>query len=122
MTRVLIVDDERATNALVTEYLGLAGFETLAVFDARAALAAVAATPANGSTWRSSTAACPTSTAWSCAPASRPRGPLPVLILTASGLAWPRPSGPGAPDGMGKPFRPKDLVAELRRLLAARPA
>jgi DNA-binding response OmpR family regulator len=122
LTRVLIVDDERATNALVKEYLGLAGFETLAVFDAGAALAAVAAGE------RVDLAVLDRRLpdldgVELCARLKAARPPLPVLILTASGLPAALPSGPGAPDAwMGKPFRPKDLVAELRRLLAAPPA
>jgi DNA-binding response OmpR family regulator len=121
MTRVLVVDDERATNALVTEYLGLAGFETLAVFDARAALAAVEAGE------RLDLAVVdrrlPDLDGLELCARLKAARALPVLILTASGLPAAAPTGPGAPDGwMGKPFRPKDLVVELRRLLAARPA
>lgn len=121
MTRILIVDDEPATNTLVKEYLGRAGFETLAAFDARAALAALDAgervdlavvdrrlPDADGLEL--------------CARLKAARA-LPVLMLTASGLPAAPHSGPGAPDAwMGKPFRPKDLVAEIRRLLEPRPA
>lgn len=118
MTRILIVDDEPATNALVKEYLGLAGFETLAVFDAARALAAVE------SGERLDLAVVdrrlPDLDGLELCARLKAARPLPVLLLTASGLPSAPPSGPGAPDAwMSKPFRPKDLVAELRRLLAS---
>ncbi|HEX4048894.1 MAG TPA: response regulator [Elusimicrobiota bacterium] len=121
MTRVLIVDDEPATNALVREYLGLAGFETLAVFDAAGALAAL------GAGERVDLAVVdrrlPGLDGLELCARLKAGRELPVLMLTASGLPGAAPTGPGAPDAwMGKPFRPKDLVAELRRLLPAPPA
>ena len=118
MTRILIVDDERATNALVKEYLGLAGFETTTAFDAASALAALTAGE------RADLAVVdrrlPDLDGLElCARIKRTR-PIPVLMLTASGKPADEPAGPEAPNAwMSKPFRPKDLVAEIRRLLAA---
>ena len=121
MTRVLIVDDEPATNTLVKEYLGLAGFETLAAFDARGALAALEAGE------RVDVAVVdrrlPDLDGLELCARLKAARPMPVLMLTASGLPTSAPAGPGAPDAwMGKPFRPKDLVAEIRRLLESLPA
>jgi DNA-binding response OmpR family regulator len=121
VTRVLVVDDEPATNTLVKEYLGLAGFETRSVFDARQALAALDADE------RIDLAVVdrrlPDLDGLELCARLKAKRALPVLMLTASGLPTAAPSGPGAPDAwMGKPFRPKDLVAEIRRLLAAPPA
>jgi two-component system response regulator ResD len=121
VTRVLIVDDEPATNTLVKEYLGLAGFETLSVPDARGALAALDAGE------RVDLAVVdrrlPDLDGLELCARLKSKRALPVLMLTASGLPPAAPSGPGAPDSwMGKPFRPKDLVAEIRRLLGAPPA
>jgi DNA-binding response OmpR family regulator len=121
VTLILIVDDEPATNTLVKEYLGLAGFETRGAFDARSALAAFEADALvdlavldrrlpdlDGLEL--------------CARLKRSR-PVPVVMLTASGLPPLEPAGPEAPDAwMSKPFRPKSLVAEIRRLLGPRPA
>ena len=117
MTRVLIVDDEPATNMLVKEYLGLAGFETLSVFDARGAYAALDAGE------RVDLAVVdrrlPDLDGLELCARLKAARSIPVLMLTASGLPAAAPSGTGAPDAwMGKPFRPKDLVAEIRRLLA----
>jgi DNA-binding response OmpR family regulator len=117
VTRVLIVDDEPATNALVKEYLRLAGFETLSAFDARGALAAL------GAAERVDLAVVdrrlPDLDGLELCARLKSARALPVVMLTASGLPSTAPTGPGAPDAwMGKPFRPKDLVAEIRRLLA----
>ena len=114
----MIVDDERATNTLVKEYVGLSGFETFSFFDARGALDAFAAGE------RADLAILdrrlPDLDGLElCARLKALRPALPVLMLTASGLPSTAPTGPGAPDAwMGKPFRPKDLIAEIRRLLA----
>jgi len=121
VTRILIVDDEPATNTLVKEYLGLAGFETLSAFDARAASAAL---DAGG---RVDLAVVdrrlPDADGLELCARLKAAWPLPVLMLTASGLPATPPSGAGAPDAwMDKPFRPKDLVAEIRRLLEKSPA
>ena len=118
MTRILIVDDEPATNTLVKEYLGLAGFETLSVFDARGALAALDAGE------RVDLAVLdrrlPDLDGLELCARVKDARPIPVLMLTASGLPTEAPAGPRTPDAwMGKPFRPRDLVDEIRRLLGA---
>jgi DNA-binding response OmpR family regulator len=117
MTRIMIVDDERATNTLVKEYIGLSGFETVSFFDARTALAAFTAGE------RADLAVLdrrlPDLDGLELCARLKALRPVPVLMLTASGLPSTAPTGPGAPDAwMGKPFRPKELVAEIRRLLA----
>jgi DNA-binding response OmpR family regulator len=121
VTRILIVDDEPATNTLVKEYLGLAGFETLSAYDARGALAALDAGE------RVDLAVVdrrlPDLDGLELCARIKAARPVPVVMLTASGLPAAAPTGPSAPDAwMGKPFRPKDLVAEIRRQLGSTPA
>ena len=45
MKRILVVDDERATNVLSSDYLRLAGFEVHSCFDGESALEALEADP-----------------------------------------------------------------------------
>jgi DNA-binding response OmpR family regulator len=118
MTRVLIVDDEPATNALVKEYLTLAGFEVLAFSDALSALAArdAGARPDLAIVDRR----LPDLDGLELCARLKRSDSLPVIMLTASSAASAAPAGPDAPDAwMEKPFRPKDLVAEIRRLLGS---
>ncbi len=121
MSRILIVDDERATNALVREYLGLARFETLCAFDARAALALIE-TGERADLAVVDRRLPDLDGLELCARLKKVR-PIPVLMLTASGKPSTEPLGPEAPNAwMTKPFGPKELVAEIRRLLGTAPA
>ncbi len=116
MSLVLIVDDEPATNALVKEYLTLAGFETRTAFDAASGLAAFEA-DARVDLAVLDRRLPDLDGVELCARLKRSR-PAPVVMLTASGIPAVEPAGPEAPDAwLPKPFRPKDLVAEIRRLL-----
>jgi CheY-like chemotaxis protein len=121
---VLVVDDEPSTNALAAEYLRLAGFEAAAADGVESALALLAGglaprlilldrrlSDGDGLELCARLKADPA------------RAGVPVLILSAYGAPPPDLPADARPDAwMEKPFRPKDLVAEVRRLLAQRAA
>lgn len=117
MKRILVVDDEHGTNTLAAEYLRLEGLEVSARFDAETAWTAlleetfVVAVIDRRLPDLDGLELC----------ARLKRDPrtagVKVLLISAVGRA----AAPGAvegPDGfLAKPFRPKDLAAEVRRLI-----
>jgi len=122
--RILVVDDEPSTNLLAAEYLRLAGFEVVAVGDARSALDALASglevhlivadrhlPDIDGLELCAQIKADP-----------RLRQ-VPVLIVSAYGTPPAEFMEQARPDGwLAKPFRPKQLAAQISRLLGPPPA
>ncbi|OGS37105.1 MAG: hypothetical protein A2506_08780 [Elusimicrobia bacterium RIFOXYD12_FULL_66_9] len=122
--RILVVDDEPSTNTLAAEYLRLAGFEVVAVGDAQSALDALAAglethlivvdrrlPDIDGLELCIRIKADPRLRA------------VPVLIVSAYGTPPTEFLEKVKPEGwMAKPFRPKQLAAEVSRLLGLRSA
>lgn len=117
MIQILVVDDEHGTNTLAAEYLRLAGMQVTSRFDAETAWSALL------------------SESFAVAVIDRrlpdidgtvlcarikndPRtAKVKVLLISAMGGAGAK-GAPTGPDGfLAKPFRPKDLAAEVRRLL-----
>ncbi len=117
MKRVLVVDDEHGTNTLAAEYLRLEGLDVAARFDGETAWTALLAEP------------------FAVAVIDRRLPDLDGIALCARLKGDPRTAsvkvllisalGPGGsmgteggPDAfLPKPFRPKDLAAQVRRLL-----
>ena len=111
----MVVDDEQGTNTLAAEYLRLSGFEVLAVYDAGGALAALAAGEAVALVVADQRLP-DRSGLELCVEIKALRPGLPVVLLSATGTG--RREEAGGPDcWIAKPFRPKDLVDEVRRLL-----
>ncbi|MBI3288662.1 MAG: response regulator [Elusimicrobia bacterium] len=121
MTRIMVVDDEQGTNTLAAEYLRLAGFEVLTAYDGASAISKLAAGERVDLVVADQRL--PDMDGWElCAklksdPSTRS---LPVMVLTATGAGRHEPKE--RPDAwMAKPFRPKDFVAEIKRLLGQAP-
>lgn len=118
--RVLVVDDEKATNTLTTDYLRLAGFETVSRFDGPSALDLLKSDASFGAIVLDKRMPGMDGLEVCAALQSDPRTrAIPVVLLTASlqpGREEDRPI-PGIRAVMAKPFSPKDLVALLRRLI-----
>lgn len=122
--RILVVDDEPSTNTLAAEYLRLAGFEVIAVADGKSALDSLAAglevhlivldrrlPDIDGLEL--------------CIriKADARVGKVPVLIVSAYGTPPTEFLEKVNPEGwLAKPFRPKQLAAEISRLLELPPA
>ncbi len=114
--RILVVDDEPATNALASEYLRLSGFSVLPCRDGASALRLLEAEafdlvvldlrmPGLGGLELLKIIR------------ERPRTrSLPVIVLSAS-LRPGAPAPEGARAVIPKPFSPKDLVSAIRRIL-----
>lgn len=115
MSRVLVVVDGAGSGALAAEYLRLAGFEVVEAADATGALDALAsaAPPA----LLVADDRLPDMSGPELCARVRAKAPgTKVVLLSATGEAPPRDAVPDA--WISKPFRPKDLLAEVRRLLA----
>lgn len=116
---ILVVDDEPSLNALAVEYLGLAGFETASAVDVRGTLAALA----GGLKPRLILLDRRLPDGDGLELCARLKGDpalagIPVMLLSAYGTQPADMPLAARPDvWMSKPFRPKDMVAEVRRLL-----
>lgn len=116
MSRLLIIDDDEELCELVSEYLGVEGFEVACVNDGEAGLAAA----------RSGEhdlvildVMLPKMNGFDVLRSLREDSKLPVLMLTARGDDMERIVGLeiGADDYLPKPFNPRELAARLRAIL-----
>lgn len=121
---VLVVDDEASTNALAVEYLRLAGFEAASADGAASARAALDGGLSPQLILMDRRLPDGDGLELCARLKADPRtARIPVLLLSAYGAPPPDLPDAAKPDAwMGKPFRPRDLVAEVRRLLAQRAA
>jgi len=122
--RILVVDDEISTNTLATEYLRLAGFEVVAVGDARSALAALASELEIHLIVLDRRLPDIDGLELCVRIKADPRlRQVPVIIVSAYGTPPADFLEKVKPEGwMAKPFRPKQLAAEISRLLGLPPA
>jgi two-component system phosphate regulon response regulator PhoB len=123
MARILVVDDERATNVLSSDYLRLAGFEVHSCFDGESALEILSADPEFDLVVMDKRM--PGMGGVEAAKAIRggERTAKILIILLSASL---QPSQIKEVDGevradayIPKPFSPKELVATVKRLLEA---
>lgn len=116
MSKILIIDDDEDLCELVSEYLGVEGFQTEAVNDGIAGLEAAL-------TGKYEMAILdvmlPKMSGFEVLRNLRAKSSLPVLMLTARGEDMERIVGleTGADDYLPKPFNPRELVARLRAIL-----
>ena len=121
MKRILVVDDEKSANALSTEYLRLAGFQVASCFDGESALKILESDP--GFDLIVLDKRMPGMGGIAAGKAIR-RGErtsrIPIVLLSAS----LQPSQLAEVDDelradayIPKPFRPKDLLSAVERLL-----
>lgn len=116
MGKILIIDDDEDLCELVTEYLGVEGFETEAVNDGAAGLTAALSGRYDMAILD---VMLPKMNGFEVLRNLRAKSSLPVLMLTARGDDMERIVGleTGADDYLPKPFNPRELVARLRAIL-----
>jgi two-component system, OmpR family, phosphate regulon response regulator OmpR len=121
--RILLVDDDPRLAAMVSEYLGEAGFRVTIAADGRSGLERLAHAPFEALVLDlmlpdiDGLEVCRQVRASAASAAE-----IPILMLTARGDAMDRVVGLelGADDYLPKPFEPRELLARLRALLRRR--
>jgi len=116
MSKVLIIDDDEELCELVSEYLGVEGFETAVVNDGASGLDAARSGKYDMAILD---VMLPKMNGFEVLKNLRTDSRLPVLMLTARGDDMERIVGleTGADDYLPKPFNPRELVARLRAIL-----
>src|SRR5262249_10202141 len=115
MKKVLIIDDDEELCDLVSEYLGVEGFETDAVHEGDAGLKRAASGAYDLAILD---VMLPKMNGFEVLRNLRESSKMPVLMLTARGDDMERIVGLeiGADDYLPKPFNPRELVARLRAI------
>ena len=115
-TRVLLIDDDEALGALLTEYLDPFGFAVKAVADPRLGLQALQADPPDIVVLD---VMLPGLDGFAVCRKVRETSQVPIVMLTARGGVMDRIVGLelGADDYLPKPFEPRELVARLQAVL-----
>ena len=115
MSKVLIIDDDEELCELVSEYLGVEGFETEVVNDGASGLEAALSGKYDMAILD---VMLPKMNGFEVLKNLRKDSRLPVLMLTARGDDMERIVGleSGADDYLPKPFNPRELVARLRAI------
>lgn len=116
MSKVLIIDDDEELCELVSEYLGVEGFETAVVNDGASGLEAARSGKYDLAILD---VMLPKMNGFEVLKNLRTVSSLPVLMLTARGDDMERIVGleTGADDYLPKPFNPRELVARLRAIM-----
>jgi DNA-binding response OmpR family regulator len=116
MHKILIIDDDEELCDLVSEYLGVEGFEVEAVHDGASGLEEALT---NKHDLVILDVMLPKKNGFDVLRGLREKSQLPVLMLTAKGDDMERIVGLeiGADDYLPKPFNPRELVARLRAIL-----
>jgi len=116
MSKVLIIDDDEELCELVSEYLGVEGFETAVVNDGASGLEAARSGKYDLAILD---VMLPKMNGFEVLKNLRTDSRLPVLMLTARGDDMERIVGleSGADDYLPKPFNPRELVARLRAIM-----
>lgn len=116
MSKVLIIDDDEELCELVSEYLGVEGFETSVVNDGASGLEAARSGKYDMAILD---VMLPKMNGFEVLKNLRTDSKLPVLMLTARGDDMERIVGleTGADDYLPKPFNPRELVARLRAIM-----
>src|SRR5919204_478951 len=114
--RVLLIEDDARLAAMLTEYLGGAGYRVTLAPSGAAGLERLAREPYDALVLDLSL---PDIDGLEVCRRLRARWELPVLMLTARGEAMDRIVGLeiGADDYLPKPFEPRELLARLKALL-----
>jgi two-component system phosphate regulon response regulator OmpR len=117
--RILLIDDDSRLAAMVSEYLGGAGYRVTTATTGSEGLERLGAEPYDGLVLDLSL---PDMDGLEVCRKLRARWDLPVLMLTARGDAMDRIVGLelGADDYLPKTFEPRELLARLRAILRRR--
>jgi DNA-binding response OmpR family regulator len=115
-TRVLLIDDDEALNALLTEYLARFGMSVRAVAHPEEGLRAVKADPPDLVVLD---VMLPGMDGFAVCRKVRETSRVPIVMLTARGDVMDRVVGLelGADDYLPKPFEPRELVARIQAVL-----
>jgi DNA-binding response OmpR family regulator len=115
-TRVLLIDDDEALNALLTEYLGRFAMSVKAVAHPEEGLRALRADPPDLVVLD---VMLPGMDGFAVCRKVRETSRVPIVMLTARGDVMDRVVGLelGADDYLGKPFEPRELVARIQAVL-----
>lgn len=116
MSKVLIIDDDEELCELVSEYLGVEGFDIEVVNDGASGLEAARSGKYDMAILD---VMLPKMNGFEVLKNLRKDSSLPVLMLTARGDDMERIVGleTGADDYLPKPFNPRELVARLRAIM-----
>jgi DNA-binding response OmpR family regulator len=116
MDKILIIDDDEELCELVSEYLGVEGFEVQAVNDGKAGLEQALSGDFDMAILD---VMLPKMNGFDVLRSLRETSELPVIMLTARGDDMERIVGLeiGADDYLPKPFNPRELAARLRAIL-----
>jgi DNA-binding response OmpR family regulator len=114
--RILLIEDDARLAAMVSEYLGGAGYRVILAGDGASGLERLASEPYDALVLDLSL---PDIDGLEVCRRLRARWDLPVLMLTARGDATDRIVGLeiGADDYLPKPFEPRELLARLKAVL-----
>ena len=114
--RILLIDDDSRLAAMVSEYLGAAGYRVSLAANGASGLERLAKEPYDALVLDLSL---PDMDGLEVCRRLRERCELPVLMLTARGDATDRIVGLeiGADDYLPKPFEPRELLARIKALL-----
>ena len=114
--RILLIDDDSRLAAMVSEYLGAAGYRVSLAANGASGLERLAKEPYDALVLDLSL---PDMDGLEVCRRLRARWDLPVLMLTARGDAMDRVVGLelGADDYLPKPFEPRELLARLKAIL-----
>ena len=117
--RILLVEDDARLAAMVSDYLGEAGFRTTRAGTGAAAMQLVAAETFDALILD---LMLPDADGLDLCRSLRAKSDIPVLMLTARGDPLDRVVGLelGADDYLPKPFEPRELLARLRAILRRR--
>ena len=121
MGRVLLIEDDARLGAMLSEYLGGAGYRVTQAANGASGLERLAREPYDALVLDLTL---PDIDGLEVCQRLRARWDLPVLMLTARGEAMDRIVGLeiGADDYLPKPFNPRELLARLRAVLRRREA
>ena len=114
--RILLIDDDARLAAMVSEYLGAAGYRVTTAASGAGGLERLGAQPYDALVLDLSL---PDMDGLEVCRLLRARWDLPVLMLTARGDAMDRVVGLeiGADDYLPKPFEPRELLARLKAIM-----
>jgi len=114
--RILLIDDDSRLAAMVSEYLGAAGYRVTIASDGMHGLEQLGSAPFDALVLDLSL---PDMDGLEVCRRLRSRSEVPVLMLTARGDAMDRIVGLeiGADDYLPKPFEPRELLARIKALL-----
>ncbi len=117
--RILLIEDDLRLAAMVSEYLGEAGFRVVHAANGKSGLALSAREPFDAAVLD---LMLPDIDGLEVCRLMRRQDDTPILMLTARGDAMDRVVGleMGADDYLPKPFEPRELLARLRAILRRR--